>query len=199
MWGAGLLLVAGCGGNGGGGGGKPSTGAADKALVDGVNKGCRQYLKPETVATALGHERFVDVTGSFRGPDHVLGGCTVNISATAGAVPNGPRRNVPYLWLEVDDLRSPGLAAKFANDACDTRRRSDITKVFRGPQLACGTFAPEPAGASLRGGRIRAYASEGRRTVEVSVEGVTDETLKQDREHAFQLLSDARAVVRTKK
>lgn len=53
------VLLAGCGG-----GGKGPT--VSKALVQGVDKKCGHYFKPETVATALGDNEFDQAVGASR-------------------------------------------------------------------------------------------------------------------------------------
>ncbi|MFE3769254.1 hypothetical protein [Streptomyces sp. NPDC059122] len=120
--GAALLLVAGCEG----GGGKPDGNAGNKALTDGVTKGCGGYLKPETVAAALGHATFANVNSAFRAPEREMGGCLVNITTSAGPGSHTAGPIAVYLMLEVYDSPSAASAAEFVAGACGTRLANGV-------------------------------------------------------------------------
>ncbi|MFB6813391.1 hypothetical protein ACFCV8_02450 [Streptomyces sp. NPDC056347] len=182
------VLLAGCGG--GGGDAEP---AVSKALVRGVNKRCGHYLKPETVAEALGKEKFDQAVGGFKGGK---GSCVVFISATeAGYGTDGPHRTAARVSLEIQDWKRRVGPASYADEYCRDTTAAGVTKTFRGPGKTCVVYRAEPPDAALVGGRLQAYADEGTALLTVTVDGV-DHTLKEDREHSLRLLAEARAVVR---
>ncbi|MEV8454683.1 hypothetical protein AB0467_22990 [Streptomyces sp. NPDC052095] len=179
-------LVAGCGG----GDAKP---AVDKALAQGVEKGCGPYLKAETVATALGDNDFAQAVGSFKDGK---GSCVVFVSAVeAGYGTDGPHRTAAKVSLEILDWGRRVGSGDYAGAYCRDTAAAGVTKTFRGPGKACVVYRADPPEAALAGGRLQAYADEGTALLTVTVDGV-DHALKQDREHALQLLAEARAVVR---
>lgn len=183
-----LLLMTGCGG-----GGRSETGpSVTRALTKGVNTGCGHYLKPETVAAALGDNEFADVNGHFQDGK---GSCLVNISVReAGLGTSGPLHRNVKLSLEILSWKDPAQVAEYVGGKCHAASADGVTESFKGPKEACGTYRADPPEEFLVGGRVDAYAGEGRKLITVTVHGV-DGTLKQDREHAFQLLADARAKI----
>lgn len=182
------VLLAGCGG-----GGKGPT--VSKALVQGVDKKCGHYFKPETVATALGDNEFDQAVGGFKDGK---GSCVVFISAVElGYGKDGPRRTAAKVSLEILDWKSRVDQPSYADQRCRDTTAAGVTRTFRGPGGACVVYRAEPPEAALVGGRLKAYADEGTALLTVTVDGV-DHTLKQDREHILQLLAEARAEVRAK-
>lgn len=183
-----LLLMTGCGG-----GGRSEAGpSVTPALTKGVNTGCGHHLKPETVAAALGDNKFAGVNGHFQDGK---GSCLVNISVREeGRSGSGPLHTVAKLSLEILDWKDPAQVAEYVGGKCHATSADGVTKTFKGTKGACGTYRDDPPEEFLVGGRVDAYAGEGRKLITVTVDGV-DGTLKQDRKHAFQLLADARAKV----
>ncbi|MFJ9683940.1 hypothetical protein ACIRP2_38990 [Streptomyces sp. NPDC101194] len=160
------------------------------APAKGVNTGCGHYLKPETVAAALGDNKFADVNGHFQGGK---GSCLVNISVReAGRSGSGPLHTVAKPSLEILDWKDPAQVAEYVGGKCHATSADGATRTFKGPEGACGTYWADPPEEFLVGGRVDACAGEGGKLLTVTVDGV-DGTLKQDREHAFRLLADARA------
>ncbi|MBL1120708.1 hypothetical protein JK364_51890 [Streptomyces sp. 110] len=176
-----------------GGGGRSETGpSVTTALAKGVNTGCGHYLKPETVAAALGDNEFADVNGHFQGGK---GSCLVNISVrAAGGGTSGPPHTFAKLSLEILDEEDPAQMAEYVGGKCHATSADGVTETFKGPKGACGTYRADPPEEFLAGGRVEAYAGEGRKLITVTVDGV-DGTLKQDRKHALQLLADDRAKI----
>ncbi|MEU5269943.1 hypothetical protein AB0G77_15710 [Streptomyces hygroscopicus] len=186
-----LLLVTGCGG-----GGKSDSGpSVTTELTKAVNTRCGHYLKPETVAAALGDNEFADVNGQFQ---NGKGSCLVNISVReAGRGTSGPLHTSAKLSLEILRWHDPAQVAEYVGEKCHATSADGVTKAFKGPKGACGTYRADPPEEFLVGGRVAAYAGEGRELITVTIEGV-DGTLEQDREHAFELLADARAKISAK-
>ncbi|MFF8692364.1 hypothetical protein ACF08W_09160 [Streptomyces sp. NPDC015144] len=184
-------LVAGCGG-GGGGDAKPAVG---KALAQGVEKRCGHYLKAETVATALGDNDFDQAVGGFKDGK---GSCVVFVSAVeAGYGTDGPHRTAAKVSLEILDWERRVGSDDYAGEHCRDTTAAGVTKTFRGPGKICVVYRADPPDAFLVGGRLQANADEGTALLTVTVDGV-DHALEQDREHALQLLAEARAVVRAR-
>ncbi|GLY66813.1 hypothetical protein Atai01_34320 [Amycolatopsis taiwanensis] len=157
------------------------------ALADGVNTRCGQYLKPETVAAALGANTFADVNGQI---ENGAGSCLINISVTeVGYGPDSPRHSVAKVSLEILDFHDPS----HGREPCDDASAHGATEAFTGPDGACGLYWEKPPEAFLVGGRVSAYIDEGGRMITVRIDGVDPTTVNQDRDHAFQLLADARA------
>lgn len=183
-----LLLMTGCGG-----GGRSETGSSvTAALTKGVNTGCGHYLKPETVGAALGDNKFADVNGQFQDGK---GSCLVNISVReAGRGTSGPLHTDVKLSLEIQHWKDPAQVAGYVGGKCHATSADGVTKTFKGPKGACGTYRAHPSEEFLVGGRVDAYAGEGKKLITVTVHGV-DGTLKQDSEHALQLLADARVKI----
>lgn len=183
-----FLLMTGCGG----GGGSETGPSVTTALAKGVNTGCGHYLKPETVAAALGDNKFADVNGHFQDGK---GSCLVNISLSeSGRGTSGPPHTFAKLSLQILDEEDPAQMAEYVGGKCHATSADGVTKTFKGPKGACGTYRADPPEEFLAGGRVEAYAGEGRKLITVTVDGV-DGTLEQDREHAFQLLANARAKI----
>ncbi|MFF2409879.1 hypothetical protein [Streptomyces sp. NPDC058092] len=119
----------------------------------------------------------------------------VPISVTeAGRGTSGPRHTDTKLTLEIYDWKDPATVAEYVAGKCDAKPSDGVTQSFKGPKGAYGTFRADPPEDFLVGGRVAACAGEGKLLVQVTIDGV-DGTLEQNREHAFQLLADARAEV----
>lgn len=84
--------------------------------------------------------------------------------------------------------------AEYVAGKCDAKVSDGVTQSFKGSEGACCTFPAGPPEEFLVGGRVAACAGAGRLLLQVTIDGV-DDTLEQDREHALQLLADARAEV----
>ncbi|MFB7577356.1 hypothetical protein, partial [Streptomyces sp. NPDC056165] len=104
---------------------------------------------------------------------------------------SGPQHTDVKLSLEILDWKDPAQVAGYVGGKCHATSANGVTKTFKGPKEACGTYRADPPEEFLVGGRLDAYAGEGRKLITVTVHGV-DGTLKQDREHALQLLAEAR-------
>ncbi|MFD9815632.1 hypothetical protein [Streptomyces sp. NPDC059080] len=164
----------------------------DPALAKAVNKSCSHFLKPESVAAALGDNTFDGTLGQIQGGK---GSCSVTISVReAGRGTSGPLHTNVKLSLEILSWKDPALAAQSVDEVCHHTSAYGVTEIFQGPKGACSVYRAEPSEEFLVGGRLDIHGSEGRKRITVTVHGV-DGTLKQDRKHALQLLADARAEI----
>ncbi|MFF2653754.1 hypothetical protein [Streptomyces sp. NPDC058045] len=185
---AGLLLVTGCSG-----GGSDSGPRVTKALAESVPKGCGHYLKPESVAAALGANKFAGASGRFRDGK---GSCSVDIKVGEAGRDgmDGPQHINVKFSLEIFDW-GPALVAESLKEKCHAAGDDGVTSTFKGPKGACGVYRAEPTEEFLVGGRLDAYAGEGRKLLTITFHGV-DGTLKKDRGRVLRLLADARAEAR---
>ncbi|MFF9478194.1 hypothetical protein [Streptomyces sp. NPDC014733] len=184
----GLLFVTGCGGGGGNG----SAPAVDPALAKAVNKNCGHFLKPESVAAALGDNTFDGTLGKIQGDK---GSCSITVSVReAGRGTSGPRHSDVKLSLEILSWKDPALVAQSVDEVCHNTSAVAVTEIFQGPKGACSVWRAEPTEEFLVGGKLDVHGGEGTKRITITVHGV-DGTLKQDREHALQLLADVRAEI----